>query len=117
MIAIGMVMGWLGYTTVLYGYCLIKGYDITFGELANPAHVFVWPAKPPMIPANQVTPGGTTAGASNVAGSTTTTATLTAATSGSGGGGGVGDGATASKRPAGIAQRVANSFPIVGPPA
>jgi hypothetical protein len=110
-----MVVSWLGYTTVLYGYCLVKGYDITFGQLANPAHVFTWPKTPQLIPANQVSPGGGTAGASNVAGggAATTGDTLTAATSSGGGGTSSGGGSASAGS---IAAQVANSFPIISPP-
>ena len=117
MIGLGFIVSWLGYTTVLYGYCLIKGYDITFGQLANPAHVFTWPANPPQIPPNQVTPGGGTGAASNLAGGTGTTAdTLTSSAapgSSAGSGSSVGSGGSA-KSASSIAKQVANSFPIIG---
>lgn len=53
--AIGMGVAWLGYSVALYGYCLIKGYDVTFGQLVNPAASVSWPPGP--IPAGQVLPG------------------------------------------------------------
>lgn len=34
--AIGMGMLWGGYTLILWGYCQIKGYDITLSELVVP---------------------------------------------------------------------------------
>lgn len=74
-----MVGSLLGYTLSLWGYCLVKGYDISFGELINPMHVFTWPAKPPMIPDTQVTPGGTSNAPSTTAaaGISTTTGPMT----------------------------------------
>ncbi len=36
-LAIGLV--WAGYTTVLYGYCLFRGYNITPKQLLSPT----WP--------------------------------------------------------------------------
>jgi hypothetical protein len=59
-IAFGLV--WVGYTYSLYGYCLIRGYDVKILELMNPVHVFAYPAGGinalPKIPPSQVFPGG-----------------------------------------------------------
>lgn len=82
MIALGMAGTLVGYTLSLWGYCLVKGYDITFGQLVNPAHVFTWPKKPPMIPNTQVTPGGTQNPPSTTAASTTSTGPMTGTPSG-----------------------------------
>jgi hypothetical protein len=59
-LAFGIV--WLGYSSGLYGYCLIRGYDVKYLELINPVHVFAYPAGGigalPHIPPDQVFPGG-----------------------------------------------------------
>jgi hypothetical protein len=39
MTAIGMVLILAGYYAGLYGYCLIRGYDVTFTSLAHTS----WP--------------------------------------------------------------------------
>lgn len=33
MIAAGFGIMWAGYTLGMWGYCLLKGYDVTFGQL------------------------------------------------------------------------------------
>lgn len=39
MIPIGLGMVWAGYTLGIWGYCLVRGYDVTFMQLFKP----VWP--------------------------------------------------------------------------
>jgi hypothetical protein len=48
MLGIGFGLVWVGYLYGLYGYCLIKGYNVTAKQLVAPT----WPpttvdAKPP----------------------------------------------------------------------
>lgn len=77
MVAIGMVMVWAGYSGALWGYCLIRGYNVTLGQLTSPLHPYgsgkgqTWP--PPLIPPGQLMPGAAPAAAA------TTTAATTAA--------------------------------------
>ena len=61
MIALAFGFGWLGYSLGLYGYCLIKGYNVRLLTLMNPAHGgYQWPkGGPPQIPPTQVFPTGT----------------------------------------------------------
>lgn len=33
MVAIGMALVWGGYAIGIWGYCLVNGYDVTFGSL------------------------------------------------------------------------------------
>jgi hypothetical protein len=40
--AIGMGLAWAGYTGMLWAYCLIRGYDVTLGQLVNPVHQLNW---------------------------------------------------------------------------
>ena len=52
MIAIGMGIAWLGYSVSLWGWCLLKGYDVTLGQIMSPAHPYgsgksqTWPPGP-----------------------------------------------------------------------
>jgi hypothetical protein len=56
MVAVAMGITWAGYTLTLWGYCLVKGYDITLSDLVNPVNVYRWPATPPPIPPTQILP-------------------------------------------------------------
>jgi len=64
MIALAFGLVWVGYSYGLYGYCLVRGYDVKLLELMNPVHVFAWPSggigATPKIPDTQVFPGGST---------------------------------------------------------
>lgn len=70
-VAVGMLVVWLGYTVEFYGYTLLKGYDVTFGQLASPAHPYGsgrgqnWP--PPLIKQGQVLPTGAGTGTKTTA--------------------------------------------------
>jgi hypothetical protein len=70
MVAVGMLVVWLGYSVQFYGYTLLKGYDVTFGQLVSPTHPYGsgrgqnWP--PPLIKAGQVLPSGTGTGTKTV---------------------------------------------------
>lgn len=39
MVAVGMALVWGGYTFGIWGYCLLKGYDVTFTEMFSSS----WP--------------------------------------------------------------------------
>lgn len=65
MIAIGLGLAWGGYAVAFYGYCLIRGYNITFKQIASPVSWYsgTWPPTG-KVPASQILPGttsGTTA--------------------------------------------------------
>lgn len=61
MAAIGFGLVWGGWAIGFWGYCLIRGYNITFGQLVNPVHPYgskkgeAWP--PPLIPKGSLLPG------------------------------------------------------------
>ena len=60
MIALAFGFAWLGYSYGLYGWCLIKGYDVRLIDLMNPVNIYQWPqGGPPQIPPTQVLPTGT----------------------------------------------------------
>lgn len=60
MVAVGMLLIWGGWSVGLWGWCLLRDYDVTFGQLVSPAHPYsgAWP--PAKIPATQIWPGGST---------------------------------------------------------
>jgi hypothetical protein len=47
--ALGMGISWFGWSLGLWGYCLIRGYNVKFTDLINPLHAYSggWP--PPLI--------------------------------------------------------------------
>lgn len=47
--AIGMLLGWFGWAVSSYGYILIKGYDVAFGDWINPLHPYKGSWPPPLI--------------------------------------------------------------------
>jgi hypothetical protein len=57
--AIGMGLAWAGYTGMLWAWCLLRGYDVTLGQLVNPVHLLNWhKATGSQIPPGQIMPGG-----------------------------------------------------------
>lgn len=57
--AIAMGLAWAGYTLGLWGYCLLRGYDVTLRQLASPLHPVTWArASGSRIPDGQVFPSG-----------------------------------------------------------
>ena len=70
MLPLGFGFVWLGYAYGLYGWCLLRGYDVTLRQLMNPVHIYQWPAGgPPLIPNTQVFPGGSAPSAGGSSGS------------------------------------------------
>ena len=62
--ALAMGIGFLGYSVGLWGYCLLRGYDVTIGSLMSPLHPPSWSAiSGSQIPIGQVFPSGNPAGA------------------------------------------------------
>jgi hypothetical protein len=57
--AIGIGVAWFGYSLTLWGFCLIKGYNVRFTELINPVKPYSGPWPPPTnIPATSTFPAG-----------------------------------------------------------
>ena len=56
---------WGGYSVSLWGWCLLRGYDVTLGQLMSPLHPYgsnkgeTWPPK--LIGSDVIWPGGRTA--------------------------------------------------------
>jgi hypothetical protein len=74
MVAVGMLLIWGGYGTGLWGWCLIRDYDLTFGQLLSPAHPYSGPWPPAKIGSDVIWPGGRTAPAAAATASTASTA-------------------------------------------
>lgn len=64
MIAFGFLLSWTGYLEIVYGWCLLRGYDVTWRQLASPVHPYSWPSpgEPPKMPGDQIVPTGKGAG-------------------------------------------------------
>ncbi len=45
MIPIGFAVAWTGYAAGMFGYCLVKGYGITFTQIVSPTKFWkqAWP--------------------------------------------------------------------------
>lgn len=73
MVAVGMLLIWGGYSVSLWGWCLIRNYNVTMGQLTSPLHPYgsgknqPWP--PASIPATQIWPGSNAAAATPSGGS------------------------------------------------
>jgi hypothetical protein len=48
MAALGLALVWAGYTTGLYGYCLLRGYNVSPKQLFSPFWPPVSPDKSPV---------------------------------------------------------------------
>jgi hypothetical protein len=60
-ISIGVV--WFGYSMTLWGYCLIRGYNVKLTDLINPLHPYAGKWPPPLITnGSEVLPGQTVTG-------------------------------------------------------
>lgn len=68
MLAVGFLIMWGGYSVSLWGWCLLRGYDVTLGQLMSPTHPYgsgkgqKWP--PPLIKPDVIFPGGRSSGTS-----------------------------------------------------
>jgi hypothetical protein len=63
MLPIAVLMVWGGYTGIIYGYCLIRGYNVSLKEIVSPTGWYsgVWP--PPAAGNTQIFPDGGAGGA------------------------------------------------------
>ena len=44
MLPVGMLLAWGGYGLSSWGWCLVKGYNITLRAWFSPLHPYQWPA-------------------------------------------------------------------------
>lgn len=56
MVAVAVLAVWAAYGVGTWGWCLVKGYNITFLEWFNPADPYEWDGTPPMVPTGSVLP-------------------------------------------------------------
>lgn len=69
--AIGMGLAWAGYTGALWAWCLLRGYNVTLGQLADPRTILDWKtAVAQKIPAGQIMPGASSSSSSSSSGGT-----------------------------------------------
>lgn len=61
MLAVGMLAIWLGYSTSLWGWCLLRDYNVTMAALVNPVHPYAGKWPPPKLDNTVVWPGGRSA--------------------------------------------------------
>ena len=61
MLAVGMLAIWLGYSTSLWGWCLIRDYNVTMAALVNPVHPYAGKWPPPKLGTDVIWPGGRSA--------------------------------------------------------
>jgi hypothetical protein len=56
---VAVAFTWAGYAVGGWGWCLIRGYNITFTQWVNPVNFYEWPdGKVPVTPDTQVLPSG-----------------------------------------------------------
>jgi hypothetical protein len=61
--AIGIGLGWIAYTAALWGYCLIRGYNVTLTQLVNPVSPVTWKqATAGQVPQGQIMPSASSSG-------------------------------------------------------
>ncbi len=85
MIAIAMALGWASYTLMLWGYTLLRGYNISLVQLVNPVHNYTGQWPPAAAGNSVIIPDGTSASLVNAAFESDTTQGSTTANGGSGG--------------------------------
>jgi hypothetical protein len=58
MVAVGFVGLWAFYGLGTWGWCLVKGYNITFAEWFNPLKPYQWNGTPALVPKGSMLPTG-----------------------------------------------------------
>jgi hypothetical protein len=57
MVAIAVLAAWGAYGMTTWGWCLVKGYNITFANWFDPLHPYMWTGnEPELVPAGSVLP-------------------------------------------------------------
>lgn len=65
MLAVVFAAAWADYLVGYYGWCLLKNYAVTIGQLANPLHPYAGKWPPGAIGPNRVFPGTAAASGSS----------------------------------------------------
>jgi hypothetical protein len=58
MVAVAFLLIWGGYSAGLWGWCLIRDYNLTLPQLVSPTRPYSGPWPPATIPASQTWPSG-----------------------------------------------------------
>lgn len=61
MVAVGFLLIWAGYSTGLWGWCLLRDYDLSMGQLMSPFHPYAGPWPPAKIGDDVIWPGSRSA--------------------------------------------------------
>jgi hypothetical protein len=61
MVAVGFLLIWSGYSVGLWGWCLLRDYDLSMGQLMSPFHPYAGPWPPAKIGDDVIWPGGRSA--------------------------------------------------------
>jgi hypothetical protein len=102
MIPVGFALAWIGYAIGFYGRALVKGWNISFTQVASPTSYYkgAWP--PPMATNTTVFPSGKASDNAGTSGTGTSKSSTSLPTSKTGTGG--------SKRPGGGPGSVGGRF-------
>lgn len=73
MIAVAMLLGWIGYATGYWGYSLVKGYNIGLKQIVSPVNYYSGQWPPAQSGNSVIIPDGSSASLTNVAFTSTTT--------------------------------------------
>lgn len=61
MIVFAIGVAWVGYTLALYGYGMVKGYDVSFTQMVSPSSYYTGAWPPCQSPDTTIFPGGSCA--------------------------------------------------------
>jgi hypothetical protein len=106
-IFIGFGLVWFGYSTMFWGYSLVKGYNLSLKQIVSPASYYTGTWPPKLAGNTVIIPDGTAASEQTVTLAAYTGSAATSGTSGSSGGGGGGGGGSAGTAPTGISSSAA----------
>ena len=67
MVWLGFGLGWLGYTAGLYGYSLVRGYNLTLAQMVSPTKWYAGKWPPAAAGNEQIFPSGNAAGIATTA--------------------------------------------------
>ncbi len=84
MIAVAMALGWASYTLMLWGYSLLKGYNISLVQLVNPVHQYTGQWPPHLAGNSTIIPDGTSKSETNATFESDTTSAATSSGSNAG---------------------------------
>jgi hypothetical protein len=89
MLPFGIGLAWLGYTVLFWGRSLVKGWNLSFADIASPTKFYTGQWPPLCAPCDEIIPTGKSAGVpcgTPCGQGTGTTAQVTSTTQTTGGG-------------------------------